>query len=142
MTKHSAALLACIVLAATADAHEPYTPTHLTDYARVCVERAENSGLVNIVPVTIIVSAAKLTLLGGQAGCLYLAGGPQTIGVSFPYPYSGARSPQVWTTHPQHFAMRPGTTTRFELDETANQRVNDPQWAQSGWHAMWQLKQR
>jgi hypothetical protein len=134
-------LTAAIASGDTVAARPAYEPKSIpTSAVEICVERPEENGSVNIVPVTVLVAgSSRLTLLGGEAGCLFLTDGTWTISLSFPYPYD-LRRPRVWTTPARSFESEPGSVVRFELCEAANQRVNDPAWAVRGWHDMWIMR--
>jgi hypothetical protein len=122
-------------------AAEQFAPKYVNDASEICVERRENDGLLNIVPVTVIVSkSAKLTLLGGQAGCLFVPAGKQTIQLSFPYPYAGPSAPPSWVTQDKPLPLVKNTIAVLELCSAPNQNVNSPSWAKTGWHSMWQLE--
>lgn len=126
---------------APANAAERFAPKYVSDASQVCVERQENNGVLNIVPVTVIVSAAsKVTILGGQAGCLFIPAGKETIRLSFPYPYGGPNMPPQWVTPEKVFNLQKGGTITFELCVASNMNVNDAGWAQTGWHDMWKLE--
>jgi hypothetical protein len=123
-----------------AQAQEPFKE-NVPDAAWICVERPENVGVLNIYQTTILVSPnSKITLIGGEAGCLIVPAGNETISISFQYPYGPFLPPRFWTTGPQKFVTRAGSLTSFELCEAAGQPVNSPQWAATGWHNMWVLK--
>jgi hypothetical protein len=139
---HYIALIATVtLLPLAAHATQSYKPLYVWHPAQICVERPENEGIVNIVPVTVVIApGSKITLTGGQAGCLFLLGGRESIRLSFPYPYGGRQAPRFWTTPPTTILARSGTTVSFELCEAADQDVDDPQWAKTGWHKMWVLQ--
>jgi hypothetical protein len=134
--------IAGILLMCGVQASEPYKPKYLSNPAQICVERFEDEGVINIVPVTVIISQnSKITLVGGEAACLVLPGGPESISLSFPYPYDDHQTPQMWTTAARNFEVKGGSVVSFELCEAADQQVNDPHWAANGWHNMWLLRQ-
>jgi hypothetical protein len=136
-----AAASTVIVLTLSVHAAEHYTPKFVPDSAQICVERFEETGMLNLSPVTInITEGSHLTLLGGQAGCVFVSAGNQSIRLTYPYPYGGAQNPRNWTTPGQIFAAEKGTITSFVLCAAADQDVNDPSWIATGWHDMWLLK--
>jgi len=135
-------LLVTCLLKGPAVAAEQFVPKYIDDASEVCVERQENDGVLNIVPVTVIVSVtSKVTLLGGQAGCLFVPTGKQTIQLSFPYPYSGPSAPPAWTTQERTLDLKKTRTVAFELCPAPNQNVNDASWIKVGWHSMWLLEE-
>ena len=130
-----------VILTVSAYAAEQYTPKYVSDAAQVCVERFEEEGRLNLSPVTVnITENSKMPLLGGQAGCVFVPAGNQTISLTYPYPYGGAQSPRYWTTPSRTFLAAKGTIVSFELCETADQQVNDRRWIATGWHDMWLLR--
>ncbi len=59
---------------------QSYMPKHMSDAAEVCVQRLENDGVLNIIPVTITVAiSSQIKLIGGQAGCLFIYPGAESI---------------------------------------------------------------
>jgi hypothetical protein len=120
---------------------QPFVPKHISDATQICVERIENDGIINIRPVTVtITDSSQVTLLGGQAGCLFIYPGDQSISLTYSYPYGDPKNPHFWTTAKQYFIAKRGEIVSFTLCEAADQQVDNPDWAREGWHKMWLLK--
>src|SRR6267154_2233716 len=78
---------------------ERYEPKYAANAAQICVERFEENGFINISPIDVRISDnAKITLLGGYAGCVFVPAGKQTISLTFSFPYAGEKTARYWTT--------------------------------------------
>src|SRR5438045_3599564 len=108
---------------------ERYQPKFVADAAQICVERFEDNGFINISPINVLISdSAKLTLLGGYAGCVFVPAGKQTIRLTFSYPYAGEKTARYWTTPKRDFSAASGQIVRFELCEDDRTDPSDPKW--------------
>ncbi len=117
---------------------ESYYPMRMQDFSQICVERFENEGVVNISPVVITVSQnSQISLIGGEAGCLFVYAGPQSISLTFYDPYS-PHSKSSWTTTPIYFAGNKGEIASFQLCRARQDDISK-NWAKDGWHNMWLL---
>ena len=119
-----------------------FEPRHIAGALQICVERSEQSGIVNIRPVTIDVNQeAQVTLIGGQAACLYLPAGKKVLTMTFAYPYGGpSDAPRSWTTSPYVIEGGMGNLVSLDLCEPEADQRDDPAWADTGWHRMWMLR--
>lgn len=121
-----------------------YAPKQVANAAQICVERFEDTGFVNILPIDIAISGSQIVLVGGEAGCIFFptsnTASKVAVSLTFPYPNAdGGSPPSDWTTPKQLFLVKQNEVLSFELCE-AEQDHNDPQWAVNGWHDMWLLR--
>jgi hypothetical protein len=129
-----------IFIACGAHGAETYKPKHVNAPAQICVERFEENGILNIRPVDITITAApRITLRGGQAACVYVPAGAQSISLDFLYPYGGPQERRSWTTPARTFTAAEGQIVSFELC-AADMDASDPRWERGGWHDMWLMR--
>ena len=122
------------------------SPSKQVELASLCVERPEQHGRLNIIPVSIALTpesgdqGAQLVIpAGGSRTCVELPAGPVTAALRFPYPYSGpSEDPPYWETR-SPFSLRPGANTLI-LDTAEALDTRTPGWSETGWHDMWDLR--
>jgi hypothetical protein len=112
----------------------------------ICIYRPEQMGSLNILPTevqiapsqAIVAGPPRVTMTGGSNFCLWLPIGPADILVSFPQPYGDSLKPVYWTSRfPAN--LEKGETS-YILDVPADLDTNAPDWIDTGWHGMWNVR--
>jgi hypothetical protein len=122
-------------------------PAHGKELARLCVERPEQEGNRNAMPVWITVQSkhnrrqARLDFIGGGfRRCRVVPVGAASVVLRFHNPELVAT--RYWQTK-MPIRVHPGVNL-FTLDESKDLGVqmDAPHWEETGWHSMWQLVRR
>ena len=94
-----------------------YKPRQTDLSSQICIERPESSGIVNIVPANVVFSNhQKLSLSGGQAACIFVAGGVYSFVVQSPDPYNPeSTNPKAWTSEEIKARVKTGKVIAFEV---------------------------
>jgi hypothetical protein len=58
------------------------------DRARLCFDRPENNGRMNIVESWVRIADYQVSLIGGQTACIYVYAGSEELVVTSNYPYA------------------------------------------------------
>lgn len=112
-----------------------------SELMQVCIDRAEQEGIVNIRKVEIRAATdTSVQLAGGESRCFVLPAGRQELTLTFFYPYGGPNeAPRYWTTNPYTVAGQAGDHIHLDLIRPEDNSPNDPGWENTGWHNMWRL---
>jgi hypothetical protein len=106
----------------------------------LCIYRPEQSGIVNIVPVTfIIMDVADVKLFGGDEKCLATPPNNVHIRLLFQNPYGPPENPQYWKTKAEEFQFANDKKINITLCEAVPPGRNG-NWIAAHWHDMWKIK--
>lgn len=94
-----------------------YKPQQEVLSSQICVERPENNGIVNIVPAEVVFSnQQRLSLVGGQAGCIFVAVGDYSFGVQSSDPYNPeSPNPKAWISTETKVSLKIGAVAAFRV---------------------------
>ena len=110
----------------------------------LCIERPEQHGRLNIIPVSLQITqiGAQATPLvfasGGKRECLNVAPGPASVVLRFPYPYGGPGEAARYWERVESLSLASGANAAV-LD-TTEMDTDASGWEQTGWHDMWRLR--
>ena len=133
-----AAVVVLSVLQSSASAH---TPEWKSLSARICLEREENHGSINVVPSRVQIAATApeaaplyevLLAGGGAAGCVLVGPGKYQLTVLAPEAYQRAPGPERCTSPPFVLSVAAGGTAELNVWPTAR----EDGYAPCGWEIL------
>ncbi len=109
--------LAVLVSAVPAIAGEPSWPRWTELPAQICVERPENNGVLNIREVDVVIERGPaLSLMGGQAACVFVDVGKHTLWIQSRNPYDPASvDPKAWKSAPITVDVKRGERVELQV---------------------------
>ncbi len=112
------ALLLMLQAAISSSWAAAYKPTQKDLSSQICIERPENNGSVNITASHVVFSNhQELTLIGGQAACLFVAAGVYFFVVQSINPYDPeSTNSQAWISQEMKVQAKRGGVGIFEVE--------------------------
>ena len=95
-----------------------YKPEETTLIARICIERPENTGPLNVVSTEVKFSnGQKLSLSGGQAACIQVKPGEYSFEIESmdPNPASHEGKPRTWESKTINVSVKEDEIATYEI---------------------------
>ena len=105
-----------------------YKPRWADLPCKICVERPEEQGILNVREARIIIDDKQaLVLIGGQAACVFISPGNHFIYAESYNPYNpNPENPKAWLSNKITFILEKGEMAEFEIRKAFD--TKEKQW--------------